>query len=122
MITTVHGTLAPFRNVFFELGVDIGFIPGKPDVGYYSMHPFGHVAFFLPVIENKVGLYAGLGGGIVIVSYEFRNEGTNHSENIPVAAVTAGMNLLNAIDISYTVRTNFKGPIYKVSAGYVYRF
>ena len=121
MIGTAHGTIAPFRYSFLELGFDIGFLHGNPDVGYYSLYPYGHLAFFYPLIINKVGLYAGLGGGFMIVSYKFDTEGDT-SDYFPAAAVTAGANFLNMIDVSYTMRTNFKGVSHKVSAGYVYRF
>ena len=122
VIGTAHGTIAPFRYLFFEIGFDFGFVPGVSDVGYYSLYPFGHVAFFYPLMINKIGLYAGLGGGIIIVSYDFKVEDVTYAENIPVAAFTVGMNLFNMVDISTTLRTNFSGVIYKVSAGYTYRF
>ena len=121
LIGTAHGTIAPFKFSFLELGFDIGFLPGKPDVGYYSLYPYGHLAFFYPLIINKVGLYTGLGGGFMIVSYKFDAEGDT-SDYFPAAAATAGVNLFNMIDISYTFRTNFKGVSHKVSAGYTYRF
>jgi len=122
VIGTAHGTIAPFRYFFLELGFDFGLIPGEADVGYYSLSPYGHAAFFYPLIINKVGLYAGLGGGLLMVSYDFKNEGVNYTENIPVAAVTAGANFFDMIDVSYTLRTNFSGMIYKASVGYTYRF
>jgi len=120
LIGTAHGTIAPFKYFFLELGFDFGAISGKPDVGYYSLYPFGHAAFFWPFTE-KIGAYAGLGGGFMIVTYKFEDEG-DYTENIPAAAVIAGINLFNMIDISYTLRTNFTGISHKVSAGYVYRF
>ena len=120
IIGTAHGTIAPFKYTFFELGLDFGLVSGKSDVNYNSFIPYGHIAFFYPLHE-KIGAYAGLGGGFMVASYRFKDEG-NIQENIPAAAATAGFNLFNMIDISYTFRTNFKGVMQKLSIGYVYRF
>jgi len=122
MIATAHGTVAPFKHSFLELGVDFGFVHDKPDVGYYSILPYGHLVFFYPVTENKIGVYAGLGGGLQIVSYQFKDDGVDYSDNIPVAAFTAGLNLFDMINISSTIRTNFSGLIVKMALGYTYRF
>ena len=119
VIGTVHGTIAPFRYSFLELGFDIGLISGTAGVGYYSLYPFGHYAFFWPF--KRWGVYAGIGGGFMIVKYKFDVEG-DYSENFPVASAIAGINLFNMIDISYTFRTNFSGMMHKASVGYVYRF
>ena len=122
MIGTVHGTIAPLKYSFLELGFDIGFIYGRSDVNYLSLWPFAHYVFFWPFLIDKVGLYAGVGGGISIVSYTFTEQDAEYSDTIPAASVTAGVNFLNMINISYTLRTNFKGASSKVSAGYTYRF
>jgi len=120
VIGTAHGTIAPFKYSFLELGFDFGTLSGVSDVAYYSLYPFAHYAFFWP-FTDKLGAYAGLGGGFMINQYRFDKEG-NYSDNTPVAAVTVGINLINMIDISYTLRTNFSGTSHKLSAGYVYRF
>jgi len=120
VIGTAHGTIAPFKYSFLELGFDFGTLSGTSDVGYYSLYPFAHYAFFWPFTE-KLAAYAGLGGGFMINSYRFDKEG-NYSDNNPAAAGIMGVNLLDMIDISYTLRTNFSGFSHKVSAGYVYRF
>ena len=122
VIGSLHGTIAPFRYSFLELGFDIGFIPGAADVGYYSMYPFAHYALFWPLVMNKIGLYAGLGGGLMMVFYDFKKEDLDHSENNPVAAITAGANFFNMINVSYTFRTNFTGASNKAAVGYTYRF
>ena len=119
VIGTVHGTVAPFKYSFLELGFDVGLIPGRSDVGYYSLYPFAHYAFFYPL--GKFGVYAGLGGGYYIVSYDIHDEGA-YSDNFFAAGVTAGINILDMIDVSYTMRTNFSGISNKVSVGYTYRF
>jgi hypothetical protein len=35
---------------------------------------------------------------------------------------TVGVNLIDAFDISYTLRTNFENASNKISIGYTYRF
>ena len=121
VIGTAHGTIAPFKYSFLELGFDFGLIPGEADVGYYSLYPFAHYAFFFPMVENKVGLYAGLGGGVYIVSYDVKDKG-EYSDTFFAASATAGANFFNMIDVSYTFRTNFDGMSNKASIGYTYRF
>ena len=119
-IGTAHGTIAPVQNIFLELGIDYGMISRESDVDTYSLiYPFAHVAYFMPFSEAG-GWYAGIGAGVWMVSYTF--PGGDHSENIFAGAVTAGVNFLDMIDISYTLRTNFKNISNKVSLGYTYRF
>ena len=120
IIATARGTLAPLKYSFIELGFDAGFISGASDAGYYSLCPYGHLAFFWP-FTDKIGAYAGLGGGFLRVSYTFDAEG-NYSENFGAASAVAGINLFSMIDISYTFRTNFSGMMHKVAVGYTYRF
>ena len=119
VIGTVHGTIAPIRNAFLEIGFDFGLISGDSDVNYYSMYPFAHLAFFLPFPQSG-GWYAGAGGGFMIARYTFP-EG-DYSANIFAADFITGVNILNMIDISYTLRTNFSGTSNKLSVGYTYRF
>jgi len=122
MIGTVHGSIAPFRYSFLELGFDIGFLYGRSDVNYYSLWPYAHYVFFWPLLIDKIGLYAGLGGGVSIVSYTFTEQNLEYSDTIPAASITAGVNFLNMINISYSLRTDFRGASSKLSAGYTYRF
>jgi len=124
-IGTVHGTIAPFDALFLEIGVDVGLVPSfNPDdyhlENYYSLYPFAHVAGFVP-FENKGGWYAGVGAGLMIVSYSFRPD-VNYSDNIFAFDIITGVNLFNFLDISYTLRTNFEGASNKISVGLVYRF
>ena len=118
-IGTIHGTIAPLRHSFLELGVDLGLASGDTDVGYYSINPYVHYAFFMP-FANKGGWYIGAGGGYIISQYDFPGEKV--PVNYPVAAVTVGVNLLNIFDVSWSLRTNFRGVSQKVSAGWTYRF
>jgi len=120
VLGTARGTIAPFKYSFLELGVDFGFVSGNKDVGYFSLYPFTHLAFFWPFITDKFGVYAGAGGGFLWANYNFP-EGKISDNTFALDAV-AGINLFNMIDISYTFRTNFKNMLNKVSVGYTYRF
>ena len=119
-VGTIRGTIAPFNYSFLELGVDLGFISGRPDVGYFSFTPFAHAAFFWPFIANKVGAYVGAGGGFMWASYTFPD--AKISDNTMAVDAVIGVNFLDMIDVSYTFRTNFSKMVSKVSAGYTYRF
>ena len=124
-IGTLHGTIAPFRHSFLELGVDLGGASGIGHSDYFAVYPFAHYAFFMPFAtltgrQTKGGCYAGAGGGLWSVSYSIKDR--RYQENSFLAAITAGVDLLDMIDISYTLRTNFMGISSKVSVGYSYRF
>ena len=118
-IGTVHGTLAPWRNSFFDVGLDIGLGSGDQKVDYYSLYPYAHFAYFRP-FKNRGGWYAGGGGGIMVSRYDFPMGKV--ALNYPVLAITTGVNLLNMLDISWTLRTNFVEAGSKFAVGYVYRF
>jgi len=119
LVGTVQGTIAPFKNSFLEVGLDIGFISGTPGVGYNSFCPFIHAAFYLPVTE-KIGGYAGAGGSYTMANYDFG--GNVHSENCFALDVIAGLYFFDMIHISYNLRTEFKNISNKLSVGYVFRF
>jgi len=119
-IATARGTVAPINNIFFELGFDIGLVSGISDLGYNSFLPYANAAYFLP-FSDKMGAYAGIGGGYLMANYVFTEEGSI-SKNSFLADIILGMNLFNMIDISYSFRTNFNWAGSKISAGYVYRF
>ncbi|MCL2247355.1 MAG: CsgG/HfaB family protein [Lentimicrobiaceae bacterium] len=118
LIGTIHGTIAPFHYSFLELGVDAGFLSRKPVESYYSISPFAHYAFFWPF--DKGGIYIGAG-----VSYWHSNTTTYIEQTVErkiLADAIAGVNLIDMIDISYTLRTNFAKVTNKFSIGYTYRF
>ena len=120
VIASLHGTIAPFPYSFLELGVDFGMISGDTDAEfYYSVYPFAHIAFFLPLNEI-FHFYAGAGCGYMLGEYTFPEE--KIPVNIPAYDLTAGINLFNMIKISYTVRTNFISASNKLSIGFFYRF
>ena len=119
VIATARGTIAPIDYALIELGFDAGFISGAADAsGYYSLYPFVHVAYYRPF--GRIGVYAGGGAGFMKLSYTFP-EG-EYSENIFAGALTAGVNLFDMVNVSYTFRTNFKSASSKMSVGYTYRF
>jgi len=120
VIATARGTIAPINHAFVELGVDIGLISGVADVGYYSIYPYTRLAFFWP-FTDKIGAYAGAGGGYLIARYTFAEEG-ELPKNIFAADLVAGVNLFNMLDISYSFRSNFTNASSKFSIGYTYRF
>lgn len=119
VIGTLYGTVAPFRYSFLQIGADVGFVSGIPDVDYFSIYPFANYAIFAP-FKNKGGWYIGAGGGYYISRYNFP-EG-QVPLNLPVANVVTGFNIANIIDISYTMRTNFSVANNKLSLGLTYRF
>jgi len=120
VIGTVHGTIAPFRYSFLELGVDAGFLSRKPDESYYTICPFAHYAFFWPF--DKGGLYFGAGVGYVFGALTYQDEREPDAIRIIVADGVIGVNVMNFLDISYTLRTTFSNVTNKFSAGYTYRF
>jgi hypothetical protein len=130
LVATVHGTLAPFKYSFLELGCDFGFLSAFERVtGYSSVTPFANFAFFVPF--NKAadrlsgGWYAGAGAGYATERYDLQTNG-----ELPLGYVafnlSTGFNLWDMIDVSYTLRAKDDfDPGYtssKLSLGYVYRF
>ena len=122
VIGTVRGTIAPFKYSFLEIGIDYCMVSGFSDAEfYYSLYPFVHYAFFLPMSFAKGGgWYAGAGGGYMLGEYTFPEE--KIPVNIFALDLTTGIILWNMLDVSYTLRTNFKSANNKLSIGYTYRF
>jgi hypothetical protein len=120
-IGTVHGTLAPLTFCFFEIGLDAGFVSGGAAVDYYSLYPFIHAAGFIP-FKAKGGWYIGAGAGYMFATYTFHSPADTVPYNSVALDVITGVNILDIIDVSYTLRTNFSGVNHKVSVGYTYRF
>lgn len=118
-VGSVFGTYAPTLNSFIEVGADFGFISGYSDVGYFSVYPYAHYAFFLP-INRKNGLYAGAGGGYMIAKYSFPDG--DISNNTIAADICTGFIFANLVNISYTLRTNFSSANNRLALGVIYRF
>ena len=136
VIATVHGTIAPLKYCFLELGCDLGLLSFNKRVSnYYSVFPFGHVAFFMPFSFgepfDKGGWYVGAGGGYWMPFYEFKKDATIKNKNswndqYITVNVIAGANLFDFLDVSYTLRAapweDLKSMSHKFSVGYSYRF
>ena len=128
---TLRGTITPARNSFLEIGMDAGLFSRYENSGYFSVFPYIHYNFFLPVSKSgKSGWYIGLGAGYMYARYSFDENSPEHrylsveSEEfhfISGNAVT-GFIIADALDISYTLRTDFKTVNNKLSVGYIYRF
>jgi len=124
-IGTIHGTLAPFNGSFIEIGADAGYGIINDNISYYSLYPFVNFALFVPFPRlsagKRGGWYIGAGFGAMFANYTFEIAGSI-LETTPAMNIITGFNLFNMIDISYTLRTNFKSANSKLSFGYVYRF
>jgi hypothetical protein len=120
VIGTVHGTLAPWRYSFFEIGLDASFVSGYEDVtSYYSFYPFAHYAFFIP-FSKAGGWYAGTGGGYMFASYGFPEK--EIPDNTWAVNFCTGFIIGDMFTLSYTLRTNFDSANHKVAVGFVKRF
>jgi hypothetical protein len=119
LIGTIHGTIAPFKHSFFDLGLELGLMSGIADTGYTSLYPFAHYALFIP-FASKGGWYAGAGGGFMFANYTFP-EG-KVADNTFAVDLSAGVILWDMLDVSYTFRTNFSSAGNKIAVGYVKRF
>jgi len=119
-IITVRGTYSPAQNLFLGAGFDLGLGSTYGDVeAYYSLYLYAHVGFYVPFI-GKGGWYAGAGVGFMTGQYTFFFG--EAPVNVFALDLVTGLNIMNFLDISYTVRTNFASGNSKLSIGYVYRF
>ena len=119
LIGTVRGTIAPFNHSFLEIGFDAGVFSEVAEIKYFSLYPYLHYAYYLPFAE-KLGWYIGGGSGYLYGSYEYP-EGPA-TVGYFTANIISGFNILNLLDVSYTLMTNFEGVTNKLSLGYTYRF
>jgi len=117
---TVHGSYSPIGNLFIGAGFELGFVSLYEYTQiYYSIYPYINIGLFLP-FNNNSGWYVGAGSGYMFVSYTF-NEGVI-TQDTYAADFSTGFIFLNAINVSYSLRTNFFKVGHKLSVGYVYRF
>ena len=117
---TLHGTFSPMRNFFIELGCDFGFISKyKEAESFYCIYPFAHLGFFMPLRE-EVGVFIGVGGGYMTGAYTFPEGKVDI--NVWGINFTAGINLFDFFNVSYTLRTSFSEASHKIALGYIYRF
>ncbi|MCL2806476.1 MAG: hypothetical protein FWD26_11120 [Treponema sp.] len=119
IIATLHGSYAFFDHFFAEVGCDFGFLSIYDDVErFFCLYPFVNAGFFMPI--NRVfAVYASIGAGYMFGSYTFSYGKVD--VNIFAINFTAGVNLFNFLNISYTLRTNFNKSSNKFAIGYVYR-
>jgi len=116
-IATLHGSYAPINNSFMEIGCDLGIVSDEPYTDYYSVYPFIHLAYTRPL--GRLGhWYVGAGGGYMYAKYDFLDREVTF--NILAMDLAAGFRLFNALNIAYTLRTNFDGINHKVSIGTIY--
>ena len=126
VIGSIHGTIAPFKYSFLEIGIDYGMVSKNIDTEkYYSIYPFIHYALFIPFQKN-IGWYTGIGGGYMLGEYTFPEE--KIPLNIFAFDAIMGVNIWDMLNISYTLRTGLKtinnqiSLNNKVTIGYTYRF
>jgi hypothetical protein len=106
--------------MFLEIGADIGLLSRKSDEDYFSVVPYAHLAAFFPF--DKGGIYAGAGVGYMFGNISYQDDRDDDPIRIISADGVIGINLFNALDVSYTLRTTFKAVTNKFSVGYTYRF
>jgi len=128
-IGTLWATIAPFRRSFVRIGLDAGFISGSGEIGYFSITPFAHYAFFMPFYGlpfdlpfSGGGLHVGAGAGFKFEEYRVAAHGISAPRRAFVIDVAAGVNVANIIDVSYTLRTDFTTIVHKASVGFTHRF
>ena len=116
--------------MFFDFGMDFGFVSGESGAGHFSLYPYTRFSFFLPFSE-AAGWYVGAGMGFLYSSYTFPEEGRVSRWYFP-ADFSTGFIFRNGITVSYTYRVGRNrswnpegrsvGMHHKVSLGYLYRF
>jgi len=121
LIGTIQGTFASVKNLYFELGFDFGLLGSYNSTvrRYFSLFPFANLGLFTP-FKSKGGWYIGIGTGYMYSKYTFF-DGVINVHRFPLN-LTTGFNFGNIFNISYTLRTNFKGANNKLSVGFVKRF
>ena len=119
-IAGLNVTISPFQNIFIEIGCEFGFISVYDDVeNFYSIYPYANLGLFLP-FRNTGGFFVGAGAGYMMGSYAFAYG--NADFDIWALNVTAGFNLGDAVNISYTAKTNFVNASNRLSIGFIHRF
>jgi hypothetical protein len=122
-------TIPIVAAAYVDLGCDFGFLSNADyikDLSYNSYYPYIRASAFIPFddshreLGSKFGFHIGVGYGCMIADYRFGdydNRAVAHTFN-----AAAGFLLINAIDVSYSVRTDFKGVNHKGSINLIYRF
>ena len=120
-------TIAPLPYSFVRIGCCLGVMSSREGVAYFSITPFIHYAFFLPIdaVPLDVGWHIGIGGGVTMERYRLGD--FVETGRFPVADFSTGFILWNRFDISYTIRLDFLdfsglSFIHKFSVGFAHRF
>ncbi|MDR2052308.1 MAG: hypothetical protein LBP80_02760 [Treponema sp.] len=124
-------TFSPFSTGFFEVGADLGLIPGNKkaiqDIGYFSIAPYLHANLLTTTRGGGFGLYVGIGGGASFSRYTYPSE--SHVDPVTVITPVFDSNIgalvivsHSVFDLRWTVKTNFKGADHRFTLGYMYRF
>ena len=125
--TTIHGTI-PLNwftretlpiVVAIEAGLDYGLVSRVTDAKYFSLYPFIRLLSHQDY-GSKFTLYSGFGVGRMFATYKFPTGDVK--VDIMALDVVAGALFLNFLELSYSLRTNFKSVSNKVSLGGYYRF
>ena len=125
VIASIHGTYSPIRSgkgqgLFLELGCDFGFLSVQKDVdAFFCVNPFINIGYFIP-FKRRGGFFVGSGIGYIYSTYTFpygKADNSTFGVNL-----SAGFNFFNFLNLSYGIKTNFKGISNKLMIGYVYRF
>jgi TolB-like protein len=108
-------------GVYLDVGCDFGFLTNADyieDLSYNSYYPYVRASVFVP-IGDSFGFHSGLGYGCMIADYQYGVYDVRAVVHAFDFAV--GFLLINALDLSYSIRTDFKNVNHKLSIGYVYR-
>ena len=117
---TAQGTYAPWKNSFFELGMDVGFGIASADVNHFSLYPYVRYALFAPFAGGG-GWHIGAGAGVMIATFTFPTEGKIGGTAF-TADISTGFIFKSGITLSYSLRTDFASANNKVAVGWSYRF
>jgi hypothetical protein len=133
LLVSAKLTFSPFSFGFFEVGSDFGLIHGEKDisdVGYFSIAPYLHANVFWKNAftgGDVFHMYIGIGGGGSFSQYTYPSE--SGVDPIMVITPVFDFNLgflwrfsHSAIDLRWTVKTNFNGSDHRFTLGYLYRF
>jgi hypothetical protein len=128
LLVSAKATFSPFSYSFFEIGSDFGLVHGDKDIQgieYFSMAPYLHFNLFSK--KPIASLYAGIGGGGSFSTYTYPSGSHIDPVTVNMAVFDANLGIIwrfshSAIDLRWTVKTNFKGADNRLTLGYAYRF
>ena len=127
-ICTLHGTIAPFKRSFFDIGIDMGWFSDMNSIDHFSLYPFTRFNYYIPFFDYRggpfydyrSGMFIGAGGGYGYTSYTV-SKINKLSSSFFCFDFSTGL-YLKGFTFSYSVRTNFNNANSKLSVGYLHRF